>query len=60
LPDDSAALPDQIRTVDKTRIAKLIGKVTASELAAIDAALRIFLKLPVTATPAPPPPAATP
>ena len=43
---DSTALPDQIRSVDKKRVAGRIGIVSTSELAAVDASVRLFLKLP--------------
>jgi mRNA interferase MazF len=43
---DSTALPDQLRSVDKRRVAGKIAMATASELAAVDASVRLFLKLP--------------
>lgn len=39
------ALGDQLRSIDKTRLGKRIGRLNASELEAIDDALRITLDL---------------
>ena len=41
----SVALVDHIRSVDKRRIRRLFGKVSADELAAIDHGLALFLGL---------------
>jgi mRNA-degrading endonuclease toxin of MazEF toxin-antitoxin module len=41
----SFALIDQIRSVDKRRIERVFGKVTANEMAAIDEGLLLFLGL---------------
>jgi mRNA interferase MazF len=41
----SYALVDQIRSVDKRRITRVFGKLSADEAAAIDEGLRLFLGL---------------
>jgi len=41
----SYALVDQIRSVDKRRIERVFGRVTADEMAAIDEGLVLFLGL---------------
>ncbi|MGH7564689.1 MAG: type II toxin-antitoxin system PemK/MazF family toxin [Gemmatimonadota bacterium] len=41
----SYALLDQIRSVDKRRVRKIFGRVSAAELRAIDEGLRLFLGL---------------
>ena len=41
----SYALVDQVRAVDKRRIAKVFGRVSAEELTAIDEGLRLLLGL---------------
>ena len=43
LPKDSKAKADQIRTLDKARLAKLVGKVDQKQITAIDKAIRIHL-----------------
>ncbi len=45
LPKDSEIKADQIRTLDKTRIIKLIGKLTKDEIDEIDRAIKIHLAL---------------
>lgn len=41
----SFALVDQIRSVDKRRVRTMFGQVRSTELAAIDAGLRLYLAL---------------
>ena len=41
----SYALVDQVRSVDKRRVARVYGRVTPDELAAIDEGLELFLGL---------------
>ena len=48
LQRDATALPDQIRSIDKTRVSRLVGHVTKAEMVALDASLRRFLGLPPT------------
>jgi len=43
LPKDSKVKADQIRTLDKARMAKLLGKVDQKQISAIDRAVRIHL-----------------
>jgi mRNA interferase MazF len=43
LPKDSKVKADQIRTLDKARLAKLLGKVDQKQIAAIDKAMKIHL-----------------
>ena len=43
LPKDSIIKADQIRTLDKARLAKLLGKVDPKQIADIDKAVRIHL-----------------
>jgi mRNA interferase MazF len=45
LRQPSWALIDQLRSVDKRRVIKLFGEVSAEELAEIDDGLRLFLGL---------------
>ena len=45
LKKPSFALVDQVRSVDKRRILRIFGTVTASELAAISEGLALFLGL---------------
>ena len=45
LRKDSKIKADQIRTLDKTRIIKLIGKLTKDEIDEIDKAIKIHLAL---------------
>lgn len=44
----SCALVDHIRSIDKRRIRRLFGQVSATELAAIDQGLELFLGLQTT------------
>ncbi len=41
----SYALVDQLRSVDKRRIRRVFGRITKSELAAVDSGLGLFLGL---------------
>jgi len=41
----SCALIDQVRTIDKRRVVKVFGEITAESLGAIDDGLRLFLGL---------------
>jgi mRNA interferase MazF len=43
---DSIAVCEQIRAISKTRFKNLLGKLTKSEMASIDAAIQITLDLP--------------
>ena len=45
LPKDSKVKADQIRTLDKARLAKRIGKVDHKQITAIDEAMKIHLGL---------------
>lgn len=45
LRESSYALVDQVRAIDKRRINRIFGQVTAGELTAIDEGLRLFLGL---------------
>lgn len=45
LSKDSYALVDQLRSVDKRRIRRVFGSVTAAELGAVDEGMRMFLGL---------------
>ena len=45
LPKDSKVKADQIRTLDKTRMIKLIGKLRKGEIDEIEKALKIHLAL---------------
>jgi len=45
LPKNSKVKADQIRTLDKSRLVKLIGGLGISELEAIEKALKIHLEL---------------
>ena len=45
LPKDSKAKADQIRTLDKTRLVKRIGKLENTLMEEIEAAIRIHLEL---------------
>lgn len=41
----SFALVDQLRSVDKTRVTRFLGRVSADELQSIDEGLRLYLGL---------------
>ena len=45
LPKDSKVKADQVRTLDKTRLAKLLGKVDQKQIAAINKAIMLHLGL---------------
>ena len=45
LREVSYALVDQVRSVDKRRVLRAFGRITAAELAMIDEGLRLFLGL---------------
>jgi len=45
LPKDSKVKADQIRTIDKRRIVKLIGELGSKEMEQIDQAVKIHLAL---------------
>jgi mRNA interferase MazF len=45
LPKNSKVKADQIRTLDKSRLVKMIGELGRTEIAAIDKALKIHLEL---------------
>lgn len=45
LVETSCALTDQVRSVDKRRVRRLFGKVSAEEMRAIDEGLALFLGL---------------
>lgn len=45
LVKESSALIDHLRAIDKRRIRRIFGRVAASELAAIDEGLELFLGL---------------
>ncbi|MCP4624081.1 MAG: type II toxin-antitoxin system PemK/MazF family toxin [bacterium] len=45
LPKNSKVKADQIRTLDKSRLVKLIGELGIAEIQAIDEALKIHLGL---------------
>jgi mRNA interferase MazF len=45
LVKESSALLDHLRSIDKRRIRRIFGRVAASELAAIDEGLELFLGL---------------
>ena len=45
LPKNSKVKADQIRTLDKSRLVKLIGELGTTQIAAIDKALKIHLEL---------------
>ena len=45
LVKQSCALIDHIRAIDKRRVRRVFGRVSASELAAIDQGLELFLSL---------------
>ena len=45
LPKDSKVKADQIRTLDKARMARLLGKVDQKQITAIDKAMKIHLGL---------------
>ena len=49
LDADSIALTEQLRTIDKSRIGRYVGKIGTDEQAAIDKALAISLGLEVAA-----------
>jgi len=46
LPKDSKAKADQIRTLDKSRLVKLYGQLSASLINALDKAIKLHLDLP--------------
>jgi mRNA interferase MazF len=46
LPKDSKVKADQIRTLDKSRLLTLIGKLEREEIIQIEKAVKIHLKLP--------------
>jgi mRNA interferase MazF len=48
LPKNSKVKADQIRTLDKSRLVKLIGELGIAEIKAIEKALKIHLKLTST------------
>lgn len=43
LPEDSVALLEQIKTIDKSRIISYLGKVSKEEMKGVDEALKISL-----------------
>jgi mRNA interferase MazF len=43
LPKDSKAKADQIRTIDKLRLIKKIGKINTTKLSLVDIALKVHL-----------------
>lgn len=45
LPKDSKLKADQIRTIDKSRITKLIGKLPEEFISKIDSAIKIHLEI---------------
>ena len=45
LPKNSKLKADQIRTLDKSRLVKLIGELGTAQIAAIEKALKIHLEL---------------
>jgi mRNA-degrading endonuclease toxin of MazEF toxin-antitoxin module len=45
LTKTSCALLDQLRSVDKRRVKRLVGRVSGAELATIDEGLALFLGL---------------
>ena len=45
LRQPSWALGDQVRSIDKRRVQRLVGRVSETELAAIDQALALYLGL---------------
>ena len=45
LPKNSKIKTDQIRTLDKSRLVKLIGELGVAEISAIEKALKIHLEL---------------
>ena len=45
LPDDSIVLLNQIRTVDKSRLGKKIGSLTAVKMLEVNKAIRVSLAL---------------
>ncbi|MGB9441236.1 MAG: type II toxin-antitoxin system PemK/MazF family toxin [Desulfobacterales bacterium] len=45
LPKNSKVKADQIRTLDKSRLVKMIGELGRTEIAAIEKALKIHLEL---------------
>ena len=48
LTKTSYVLTDHLRSIDKRRIRRLFGRVSAAELASIDQGLELFLGLPTT------------
>ena len=49
LDADSIALAEQLRTIDKSRLGRYVGRISADEQAAIDTALSVSLGLEVAA-----------
>ena len=47
LRQPSWALADQVRSVDKRRVLRLVGQISETELVAIDQALALYLGLPL-------------
>jgi mRNA interferase MazF len=45
LPKNSKLKADQIRTLDKSRLVKMIGELGTTQIAAIEKALKIHLEL---------------
>lgn len=45
LPKDSKVKTDQIRTIDKARLIRLIGILSANEIVSIEKAIKIHLEL---------------
>ena len=45
LTADSYALTDQVRSIDKVRVARVFGRVADEQMAAVDDGLRAFLGL---------------
>lgn len=43
LPEDSVALLEQIKTIDKSRVISYLGKVSKEEMKGVDEALKISL-----------------
>ncbi len=45
LPKDSKAKADQIRTIDRARIVKLIGALGSAEMKNVEKAIRLHLEI---------------
>jgi mRNA interferase MazF len=43
---ESLAVCEQVRTISKTRLRKLMGKISPAEMAQVEAAIKIVLDLP--------------